>query len=94
MSVAVIGASSVWPSMLIQANEALPKLSEDDPSAQQLQYVHDASGLSDDVRGKSDYCYNCRYFKGDQSTSWAACDLFPGKAVNANGWCSVWSAKS
>ena len=77
-----------------QANESLPKVSEDDPTAQQLKYVHDASKAPGDVRGTSDYCYNCRYFKGNQDTGWAACDLFPGKSVNAKGWCSVWSAKS
>jgi hypothetical protein len=94
MGLAVIGVSGVWPWMRTQANEALPELSEDDPTAQQLKYVHDASSVPDDMRGINDYCYNCRYFKGDQDTSWAACDLFPGKAVAANGWCSVWSAMS
>ena len=87
----VSGASLLTRS---QANISLPKVSEDDPTAQQLKYVHDASRAAGDVRGISDYCYNCRYFKGDQDTGWAACDLFPGKSVNAKGWCSVWSAKS
>ena len=94
MALSTIIVAGALPWARSQASEALPELSEDDPTAQQLKYVHDASSVSGDMRGKSEYCYNCRYFKGEQNTAWAACDLFPGKAVNANGWCNVWSAKS
>jgi hypothetical protein len=69
--------------------EDLPRLTEDDETAKSLKYVHDAtqSQRPDD----SQFCHNCRYFKGDAETGWARCDLFPGKLVNAQGWCSVWA---
>ena len=25
---------------------------------------------------------------------WRPCSLFPGKAVNANGWCASWTLKA
>lgn len=90
----VVLASGVLSWTRSQANEALSKVSEDDPTAQQLKYVTDASRAPGDLRGANDYCNNCRYFKGDQDAAWAPCELFPGKVVNAKGWCSVWSAKS
>ncbi len=88
-------AAAAYPWTHSQATEQLPKLSEGDPTAKQLKYVHNAATVPADVRSNtSDYCYNCRYFKGDQSTAWAKCDLFPGKLVNSKGWCSVWAKKN
>lgn len=69
----------------------LPRVTEDEPTAVALKYVHDASRSA---RPAADQvCHNCRYFKGTQQTEWERCDLFPGKTVNANGWCNVWAMK-
>ncbi|MEX0871158.1 MAG: high-potential iron-sulfur protein, partial [Aquisalimonadaceae bacterium] len=78
-----------WAS--VQASD-LPRVSEDDSTAKNLKYVHDAAS-SDARKNSNEFCHNCRYFKGTQSTEWERCDIFPGKAVAAEGWCNVWVAK-
>lgn len=81
----VAGTVAPWA----QAGD-MPRLAEDNETAKSLKYVHDAaqSERPDD----SQFCHNCRYFKGDAKTGWARCEIFPGKLVNAEGWCSVWAA--
>jgi hypothetical protein len=75
----------------------LPHLGEDDPMAKALHYVNDAAkGNRTDKGGTpagDQYCHNCRFVQADAG-DWRPCQLFPGKAVNANGWCTSWTAKS
>jgi hypothetical protein len=72
---------------------ALPHLTNDDPMAMALKYHEDASAAprvdKDGVAAKDQFCHNCRFVKSD-SGEWRPCQIFPGKAVNANGWCSSW----
>jgi hypothetical protein len=74
----------------------LPHLGEDDPTAKALQYVHEAAkGNRADKGGTpaaDQYCHNCRFIQAEAG-DWRPCQLFPGKAVNANGWCMSWTAK-
>lgn len=75
---------------------SMPQLSEDDPQAKSLAYVHDATTI--DVAKQPRYkagqvCENCALYQGKAGTEWAACSIFPGKAVKASGWCSVYSPK-
>lgn len=86
-------AAAVVPWRRARATEHLPRASEDDATAKQLQYVHDASDAAGD-RGANELCNNCRYYKGGADDAWAGCDVFPGKLVNGQGWCNVWAAKS
>jgi High potential iron-sulfur protein len=76
--------------------EDLPHLTEDDPTAKALHYVNDAvKGNRTDKGGTpagEQYCHNCRFVQADAG-DWRPCQLFPGKAVNANGWCLSWTAK-
>jgi hypothetical protein len=73
--------------------EEMPRLSEDDPAAKALQYVHDA-GASDNPKRKPDqFCKNCNLIRSESGT-WRPCQLFPGKAVNENGWCVGWVLKA
>jgi len=67
----------------------LPHLSEDDPTAKALSYVHDAANAPADKRKDGTYCKNCNLVKGNEGT-WVGCAIFPGKAVNAGGWCAGW----
>ena len=80
---------------LVQAAD-LPHLSEDDPAAKALHYVNDAAkGNRTDKGGTpaaKQHCQNCRFVQADAG-DWRPCQLFPGKAVNANGWCMSWTAK-
>jgi hypothetical protein len=67
----------------------LPQLSEDDPTAQALSYVHDAANAPAGKRKDGTFCKNCNLIKGTQGT-WRGCAIFPGKAVHENGWCAGW----
>ena len=76
----------------------MPRLTEDDPMAQALKYVHDAADVdtSDPLAARYEQgqtCVNCAQIQGEEGAEWRPCAIFPGKLVNANGWCSVWAAK-
>ena len=73
--------------------EELPRLSEDDPMAKALNYVHDASTVDAATRPADRFCNNCNLYAGDAADEWAGCSIFPGKAVAGRGWCSAWVAK-
>ena len=67
----------------------LPQLDENDPTAKALDYVHDAAKAPAGKRKDGTYCKNCNLIKGKEGT-WRGCAIFPGKAVNENGWCAGW----
>lgn len=71
----------------------LPKLSLDDPQAKALQYVHDASKAGD-ARQEGAHCANCQLFQGGSDADWGKCNIFPGKLVNSQGWCTAWTKQS
>lgn len=71
----------------------LPRVSEDDPTAKALNYVHDARSVDAAKRSSSSFCSNCALFAGDASKEWAKCTIFPGKVVAGDGWCSAWAPK-
>jgi hypothetical protein len=86
----------------LQAKEAkasdLPQLDETDPAAVALLYVHDASKVdtSNPMAARFEAgqnCANCAQILGEEGAEWRPCGIFPGKAVAAAGWCSVWAAK-
>ena len=74
----------------------LPHLSEDDPMAQAMKYTHDAASVDPASRANpaaDQHCANCALVQGADGDEWRPCQIFPGKAVAANGWCSVWAPK-
>jgi len=79
------------------ADEALPHLAEDDPMAKALKYHNDAAAApradKSGVSAQEQFCHNCRFIKAD-SGDWRPCQIFPGKTVNANGWCSSWMPRT
>lgn len=76
------------------AAEDLPHLSLDDPQAKGLQYVHDfEEAKSNPAHQEGAHCANCMHWTGEDA-DWGGCAIFPGKAVNRNGWCTAWAAKS
>ena len=75
----------------------LPQLSEDDAMANAMRYTHDASTVDAGSRtnpAAEQTCANCALVQGNDGDEWRPCQIFPGKAVNANGWCSVWAPKA
>jgi len=76
--------------------ESLPKLTEDDAAASALGYRHNASDV--DTAKYPNFqagqqCRNCTLFEGGDA-AWGPCSIFPGKRVNANGWCATYAPKA
>lgn len=72
-----------------------PHLEETDPTAQALGYHEDAAktdAAKFPAHTAAQHCSNCNFFTA--GSDFGACQLFPGKAVNAKGWCSAYAAKS
>lgn len=75
------------------------RLSEDDPMAQRMGYLHDATQV--DVSkfprrageaGSQQFCDNCQLYQAAED-GWGGCAIFPGKQVAAKGWCNAWVSK-
>jgi len=79
------------------AAQDMPKIDEADPVAQSLKYTHDASSVDPASRANpaaEQTCANCALIQGSDGAEWRPCQIFPGKLVNAAGWCSVWAPKA
>lgn len=70
---------------------ALPHLTSSNPEAMALGYVDDAAKVDKakyPTYMKGDRCDNCLHLMGKAGDTWRPCNLYPGYAVNAHGWCS------
>lgn len=70
----------------------LPHLTSADAAAKPLHYTEDASKIdraSNPAYVPGSKCANCGFFRG--KPPFGTCSFFPGKAVNANGWCSAYA---
>ena len=75
----------------------LPQLETDDAMANAMKYTHDASTVDPASRANpaaDQTCANCALIQGNDGDAWRPCQIFPGKAVSAKGWCSVWALKA
>ncbi|UTV26551.1 high-potential iron-sulfur protein [Photobacterium atrarenae] len=80
----VIGITLGGKTLIRPAQAAdLPHLAEDDPQAKALQYVENSPH-------EDQKCDGCALLQGEEGADWRPCQLFPGKVVSANGWCSAW----
>lgn len=70
---------------------SLPLLSVDAPEAKAVKYVENAQQAKDRVPDSS--CANCGLYQGASGSTQGPCQLFPGNAVTAAGWCSSWAAQ-
>ncbi len=74
----------------------LPHVLLTDPLAVALSYHESAKTV--DVAKFPMYkpeqkCANCLQIKGVDGEAWRPCNLFPGKLINAEGWCKVYIKK-
>ena len=95
-AVAVAGALAS-PGRRAFAQDDLPHLAEDDAMATAMKYTHDASTVDAASRvnpAPEQNCANCALIQGNDGDEWRPCQIFPGKLVNAKGWCSVWAPKA
>ena len=77
--------------------KALPHLTTQDPQAQALHYTEDASKIdaSKNPSHTADAkCANCKLYQGSSGEPFGPCQLYPGKAVSANGWCMGYQKKA
>ncbi len=87
------GAEAAKPAA---AAGALPHVAATDPVAMALSYVESAKGV--DAKKFPTFkpeqkCGNCLQSKGKEGEAWVPCNLFPGKLVNAQGWCKAYVKK-
>lgn len=68
-----------------------PPLEESDPAASALGYRADASAVDDPLYKAGSTCGNCMHYQGGEDSG--HCALFPGKTVQAGGWCKAWVKK-
>lgn len=74
----------------------MPRVREDEPTAQALGYRHAASDV-DQARfprfQAGQNCANCNLYQPGADASWGGCPIFLGRLVNAAGWCNSWVPK-
>lgn len=75
----------------------LPHVAPTDPAAHALGYVEDtatADATKFPQHKPTQSCSNCKLFTQQAGSEYGPCQLFPGKAVHARGWCGAYQAKS
>ena len=90
-------ALSAIPINLVAADE----VTEDEPLAQAIGYVLDASTV-DTAKfpkragdaGAKQFCNNCALYAGEADAETAPCSIFQNRPVRGAGWCNAWVAKS
>jgi hypothetical protein len=91
---ALLGVAAAPAAAWLGRVEAAPvKLDLNDPQAKALGYVEDATTV--DAKANPNYkagqdCANCLQAQGKPGDAMLPCNIFPGKLVNAKGWCKVW----
>jgi hypothetical protein len=94
----VVGAASFLGGALtsVAVAKELPHLTAQDPQAQALHYTEAASQIDaskNPTHTAGAKCANCKLFQGSASDAFGPCQLYPGKAVSANGWCAGFQKK-
>jgi hypothetical protein len=90
------GALTAIPVVAADIPSMKPHVKMDDPTAIALAYNEDAGKV--DAKAFATYkpgqmCSNCLQLAGKEGDTWRPCNLFPGKLVNAGGWCKVYLKK-
>ncbi|GLQ42157.1 high-potential iron-sulfur protein [Dyella nitratireducens] len=91
MVVSMGSACAGGVSLFARAGE-LPHLTDADPTAKVMNYVDDATSSKHALYKAGSICANCQFYHGPDA-GYGTCQLFPGKAVNAKGWCSSYTPK-
>ena len=90
-------ALTAIPLKLVAADEVSP----DEPLAQAMGYVTDATTVDTakfpkraGEAGSKQFCKNCALFAGEADDEMAPCSIFQNRLVKATGWCNAWVAKA
>lgn len=85
------GVTAAIPlAMLVGRGALADELAQVDPeetTAKALGYVHASPN-------PEQQCKNCQLYTGEDGAEWGPCAIFPGKAVNAEGWCKSWITRT
>ena len=92
-NLAVAGSAGTVFMMNPASAQDLPKVAIDDPLAQSLQYVEDATTSEAPNYKPGSNCDNCALIQGNEGDAYRPCAVFPGKSVAAAGWCISWAPK-
>jgi hypothetical protein len=97
LRIAVVGAAAAPVAAVLLPRiahaDGVPLTSED-PTAKALAYTEDASTAKGNPAYKDGAaCHTCNFFQGQGDAARAPCTLFPGKTVNAKGWCVSWAKR-
>jgi hypothetical protein len=82
----------------VLADSPAPKVNEKDSMAAALGYVSDAKRV--DAQANPQFkagsnCSNCSWYQGKSGDPGGGpCTFFPGKNVDANGWCRMWNKRA
>jgi hypothetical protein len=97
LAIAGISAAPFCGTPMIRLARSQEKVSEDEELAQQLGYKQDASQIDASkwpLYEKGHVCAKCQLFHGQQGDGWGPCDVFGGKLVHSQGWCSEWTERA
>jgi High potential iron-sulfur protein len=73
---------------------ALAPLDTKDSAASALGFVtENSSAGSNPLYKKGQHCASCAHYQGTPSDATAGCNIYPGRSVPANGWCSAWGQR-
>jgi len=84
--------------MAVAQAEDMPHVTADDPTAMALKYSENAAeadragAARPGLPPEEQVCGNCQFSIGGEG-DWLPCQLFPGKAVSAGGWCTSWTPR-
>jgi hypothetical protein len=96
LAAAGITAAPFGTMLVMPRARAQEKVSEDDELARQLGYKQDAGQVDASkwpLYEKGHVCAKCQLFHGQQGDEWGPCDVFGGKLVHSEGWCSEWTER-
>ncbi len=83
---ALVVMGGVAAPQISRAAGHLPRVDPSDPTAKALEYTHETPKAHQ-------RCNNCQLWQGGDK-AWGGCSIFPGKEVNAKGWCKSWVKKT
>ena len=93
LMVVTMGGACIGGIPLFARAGELPHLTDADATAKAMNYVEDAAAASKNTLYRAgSICANCQFYNGPE-VDYGTCQLFPGKGVNAKGWCSSYTPK-
>lgn len=96
VSPAVVALSGCATTEQAQTQGQLPTVRAEDPVARAVLYYPNSKDVPADhplaVTHKPEQsCETCVHVRGKPGDDPRRCPMFPGRLINANGWCSLWA---